>query len=86
MRVLLGLGETSESVRSEPWVGVTNLDLPADLLFDINPKNSSGLYYQFQHGENDFVPSTKRFVNRASAKKNCSFDCFTCYSDSVIVV
>jgi len=34
------------------------------------------------HGGNDFVASTKRFVNLASANQNCWGDKFICYGDN----
>jgi len=33
----------------------------------------------FSHGESDFIASTKRFLNIASANRNCRGDNFTCY-------
>jgi len=37
------------------------------------------LYKTSTHGEKDFVASTKRFVDIASANQNCCGDYFTCY-------
>ena len=41
-----------------------------------------GSVIEFNHGENDFVASTKRFVNIASTNQNRWGDNFTRYGDN----
>jgi len=43
---------------------------------------ATGWNWLLLHGENDFVTSTKRFDNTASANQNCCGDDFTCYDDN----
>jgi len=42
---------------------------------------ASTVFTSWTHGESDFVASTKRFVNIATANQNCWGDNFTCYGD-----